>query len=539
MKNKYFQRMIFLSLLAIVPDVVCAQITERPRPKEWEALVPGARFMDRFLPMPEGKLSRDVWGGENVLPRYVDNGIEDNVRSYWGGNILKGDDQQFHLFVCGWPENSPKGHFEWPYSIVYHATCDNPIGPFVVKGTVGAGHNPEAFRTQDGKYVIYVIDGYYKADSMDGPWSRHQFDFDRRDRPIIEGLSNLTFAQREDGSYLMVCRGGGIWISRTGLSTYNQISDKRVYPPVKGEFEDPVVWRDHVQYHLIVNDWLGRVAFYQRSKDGVHWVTDPGEAYALGVSFHADGKQEDWFKFERPKVFQDKHGRAIQMNLAVVDTLKAEDKASDRHSSKNIGIPLNPGLLITMLNRKPMTEKTKEIRIKVAAEAGFNPVRDMDIASLRFGVSSVVNFGKGCQVIQTEQQGDDLILTFDARGHGITPDEFAPKLIGKTQSGKMLYGYTRVPWVDYNEPILSARKPVLTSDAKGTNLKITVENFGQIASRKATLQVTYKHLGTSVKVGTVKVPALQPYEGKEVSFVSPVALEKEKAYDFDFTYTYR
>lgn len=313
--------MIFLMLLTILANAVCAQIVERPRPKEWDALAVGARFMDRFLPMPEGKLSRDVWGGENVLPRYVDNGIEDSVLSYWGGNILKGDDQLFHLFVCGWPERSSKGHFEWPNSTVYHATCDNLIGPFVVKDTIGPGHNPEAFRSKDGQYVIYVIDGYYKSNSMNGPWSRHQFDFDRRDRRIIEGLSNLTFAQREDGSYLMVCRGGGVWVSKTGLSTYNQITDKRVYPPVKGEFEDPVVWRDHVQYHLIVNDWLGRIAFYQRSKDGVNWVTDPGEAYVPGVSFHADGKLEDWFKFERPKVYQDKYGRAIQMNLAVVDTV--------------------------------------------------------------------------------------------------------------------------------------------------------------------------------------------------------------------------
>lgn len=530
--------MIFLVLLAIVPDAICAQITERPRPKEWDALVVGARFMDRFLPMPEGKLSRNVWGGENVLPRYVDNGIEDDVRSYWGGNILKGDDNRYHLFVCGWPENSPKGHFEWPYSIVYHATCDNLVGPFVVKDTIGPGHNPETFRTKDGQYVIYVIDGYYKADSMNGPWSRHQFDFDRRDRPIIEGLSNLTFAQREDGSYLMVCRGGGVWISKTGLSTYHQITDKRVYPPVKGEFEDPVVWRDHVQYHLIVNDWLGRIAFYQRSKDGVHWVTDPGEAYALGVSFHQDGQLEDWFKFERPKVYQDKYGRAIQMNLAVVDTLKAEDKQNDRHSSKNIGIPLNPGLLMTLLNQKPITGKTKTIRIKIEAEANFDPIRELNIASLRFGASTVVNFGKGCPVIKTEQEGNNLILTFDAQGHGITADEFAPKLIGQTKSGKMVYGYTRLPWVDYNEPILSARKPIITSDAKGTNLKITVENFGQIASRKATLQVSYKHDGVSVKVGTVKVPALQAYERKEVSFVSSAALEKEKTYKFDFTYTY-
>ena len=32
-----------------------AQVTERPRPAEWDHLVEGARFMDRFLPMPAGK----------------------------------------------------------------------------------------------------------------------------------------------------------------------------------------------------------------------------------------------------------------------------------------------------------------------------------------------------------------------------------------------------------------------------------------------------------------------------------------------------
>lgn len=534
--SKLFNLFLF-AYLCMTLQSLSAQIVERHRPKEWDSLVVGARFMDRFLPMPAGKLSRDVWGGGNVLPRYVDNGIEDPVRSYWGGNILKSDDSLYHLFVCGWLENSPKGHFEWPNSIVYHATCSNPIGPFVVKDTIGAGHNPEAFRAKDGDYVIYVIDGYYKSHSVDGPWTYHKFDFDRRDRPIIEGLSNLTFSQREDGSYLMVCRGGGVWISKTGLSTYQQISDKRVYPAVKGEFEDPVVWRDHIQYHLIVNDWLGRIAFYQRSKDGVNWVTDPGEAYAPGVSFHKEGHLEDWFKFERPKVFQDKYGRAIQMNLAVIDTLKTEDKPNDRHSSKNIGIPLNPGLLMTMLNEKPITGKTKTIRIKIEAEDNFDPIREVDVPSVRFGASSEVNLGKGCNVIKTEQDGRDLILTFDACGHGITPDEFAPKLIGRTKAGEMLYGYARLPWVDYNEPILSARKPLLTSVTEGTRLEIKVENFGQIASKKAKLNLVYLQNGKPVEVGKVNIPALQPYDATEVAFVSPVAFGKEKEYEFILTIT--
>lgn len=150
----------------------------------------------------------------------------------------------------------------------------------------------------------------------------------------------------------MVCRGGGVWISKDGLSTYHQLTDKRIYPAVEGRFEDPVVWKDELQYHLIVNDWLGRIAFYQRSKDGVNWVTEQGEAYMPGISFHKDGKVERWFKYERPKVLQDQYGRATQMNFAVIDTIKWNDLPNDKHSSKNICIPLNKGMRLSILNKR-------------------------------------------------------------------------------------------------------------------------------------------------------------------------------------------
>lgn len=519
--------------LCIGTQSLTAQITERLRPAEWDNLVEGARFIDRFLPMPAGKLSADVWGAKEVVPRYVDNGIEDNVRSYWGGNILKEKDNKYHLYVCGWPENSPKGHMFWPNSTVYHAVCDNSTGPFIIKDTIGPGHNPEAFRLKDGRVVVYVIDGYYLADDLNGPWTRKKFDFDNRDRRIIEGLSNLTFARREDGSYLMVCRGGGVWISQTGLSPYNQITDKRVYPPVKGEFEDPVVWRDHIQYHLIVNDWLGRIAFYLRSKDGVNWVTDPGEAYLPGISVHEDGKVENWFKYERIKILQDKYGRAIQANFAVIDTLKNEDLPNDNHSSKNISIPLNPGLLLTVFDAAPVTDKTKTIRVKITAEEGFNPQTDIDLASLRFGASTEVNHGRGCRVQSTKNDGKDLIVTFDAKGNGITAEEFAPKLLGKTTSGKLLYGYTRLPWISYNDPILSARLPVFASDSQ--DIHVVVENFGQVASGPAVLKLEQLQDGNRKEIGQTKLTSLSPYGKTNVTLTSKIKFEKGKAYDFVLT----
>ncbi|MFT0260722.1 glycoside hydrolase family protein [Bacteroides faecis] len=525
-------KLVLMGALLLISNATFSQVTERERPKEWDQLVNGARFMDRFLPMKGNKLSSDTWGTAGVRPRYVDNGIEDRIWSYWGGNIRKGEDGKYHLMVCGWLEASPKGHMEWGNSWVFNTVSDNLTGPFKPVNIIGKGHNPEIFRAKDGRYVIYVINGRYVSDDINGKWEYGKFDFNARDRRIIEGLSNLSFAQREDSSYIMVCRGGGIWISRDGLSEYNQLTDSRVYPNVKGRFEDPVIWRDHIQYHMIVNDWLGRIAFYLRSKDGVNWVTDPGEAYMPGIAVHEDGRAEDWFKYERIKMYQDKYGRAVQANFAVIDTLKNEDKPFDNHSSKNISIPLNPGVLLTILDKKPITAQTKTIRLKIQAEDGFNPQTDIDLNSLRFGASTEVNYDRGSKLLKTETDGNDLIVTFDGKGNGMTEDEFAPKLIGKYKNGKMLYGYARLPYIDYIEPILSARAPVFVQSDKGWEGNIEVQNFGQVSSQKASVKIEYKKDGKMIKVASATVPPLTPYEKTDVRFVTKANFEKAEDYDF-------
>ena len=469
-----------------------AQIVARERPDEWNKLVYGGRFMDLFLPIPvQGELTSETWGADNVKPRYIDNGIEDNEWSYWGGNAVLGTDGKYHLYVCRWREDSPRGHAEWGNSIVVHAVADISTGPYKVKDTVGPGHNPEVFQLKDGRYVIYVINGYYIADSVDGPWQRKKFEFNPRDRRIIEGLSNLSFARREDGSYLMVCRGGGIWFSETGISPYNQVTDKRVYPPVVGNFEDPVVWRTPIQYHMIVNDWRGRIAYYLRSKDGINWKVEPGEAYMPGIAKYEDGTIVDWFKYERIKVLQDKHGRAMQADFAVIDVLKDQDRGSDIHSSKHICIPLTVGRLLTILDKEQITADTKTIRVKIEAEEDFNPHTDIDMDSLRFGASEEVNFGRGCKVVKTERSGIDLIVTFDGAGNGITNNNFAAKLLGRTSRGKLLFGYARLPWLNYLEPALSARMPKIVQKEDGFDIAVEVQLFGQVSSTPADIKIVY------------------------------------------------
>ena len=526
------KKLFFLMAASFLFAPVHAQITERERPAEWQHLVKGARFMDRFLPMPDGIQAKGIWGTDSVLNRYVDNGIELPGVSFWGGNILQDTEGKYHLFVCGWPENSPKGHMFWSNSTVFHAVSDRLTGPFKIRNSIGKGHNPEAFRLSDGRIVVYVIDGYYIADRVDDKvWTYGKFSFDPRDRKIIEGLSNLTFARRQDGSYLMVCRGGGVWISKDGLSPYKQLTDKRVYPDVEGRFEDPVVWRDDLQYHLIVNDWLGRIAFYQRSKDGVHWVTEQGEAYMPGVSFHKDGTVEHWFKYERPKVFQDEKGRAVQMNFAVIDTIKWNDLPNDKHSSKNISVPLNKGMLLSVLNEKEITPSTRTIEVKIAAEEGFHPQTDVDVKSLRFGSFTEVNFGRGCKPVKTKVSGEDLIVVFNAEGSGITSGEFAPKMIGKHRNGNMLYGYARLPYVNYRPALLSARRPVF--DKEKGELKVEIQNFGLSASEPAEVEV----ICGGHSLGRMTLKTLQPYEVEYLAFSPDAALADDKSsYEVVFFY---
>jgi hypothetical protein len=256
----------------------------------------------------------------------------------------------------------------------------------------------------------------------------------------------------------MISRRLDIWIKENGKENFRRVSDKQIRPQIPGNYEDPMIWRTEVQYHLIVNDWVGRVAYHMRSKDGVHWKLDPGEAYTLGVDGYEDGTKVDWNKYERPKVLQDAYGRATHLHLAVIDVAKRSDLAKDNHSSKNIVLPLVVGRRLEILNTDRITADTATIRLKILSENGFDAQTDIDLDSLRFGAPEKVDFGQGCKLVKWEKSGKDLIVTFDAGGNGLTDDEFAAKLIGKSTEGKLLFGYSRLPGVDYS-PYVPTVKP--------------------------------------------------------------------------------
>lgn len=438
------------ALLLAMAGAADAQHADKARPEAWKNLVYGGRFMDRILPAPiHDKLTRNTWGADAVRPRDIHNGIEDPNWSYWGGRSILGPEGKYHLFVARWREDNPLGHAGWPDSEIVQAVSDRPTGPFVVTQVLGPGHFPEIHRLPSGDYVVYYFHGCYLAKSLQGPWKH----FTKQEL----GFAKTTFgtlAVREDGSLLMLDRRMRVWIKENGADEFRMVSGESIRPKIPGNYEDPMVWRTEVQYHLVVNDWVGRTAYHMRSKDGVHWKEDPGEAYTIDFDGYEDGTKVRWYKYERPKVLQDQYGRATHLHLAVIDVSKKDDKSKDNHSSKNIVLPLVVERRLRVLNNDKITADTKTLRLQILAEDGFNPHADVDVESLRFGAPEKVDFGGGCKPVKSEKPGKDLIVTFDAAGSGITDDTFAAKLIGKTSKGKLLVGYSRLPGVDYSPYVI-------------------------------------------------------------------------------------
>jgi len=175
------------------------------------------------------------------------------------------------------------------------------------------------------------------------------------------------------------------------------------------------------------------------------------------------------------------------------------------------------GRLLTILDKQKVTPATKTIRVRVAAEKDFDPLTDMDVDSLRFGASEEVNFGRGARAIKTERSGKDLIVTFDAAGLGLTDHNFAAKLLGKTSRGKLLFGYARLPWVNYLEPALSARMPRVTRKGDGFEMAVEVQNFGQVASKPAPIRVAICGDDRDTLVASGTVPALKSFEKATVA----------------------
>ncbi len=135
----------------------------------------------------------------------------------------------------------------------------------------------------------------------------------------------------------------------------------------------------------------------------------------------------------------------------------------------------------------------------------------MDIAALRFGASEEVNYGGGCKVISAKADGKNLILTFGGKGNGFTADNFAGKLLGKTSTGKLLFGYSKLPGVTYGNAFLSADMPLVHVANRMLTFSVNVKNYGLSASKAGDLSVRI-YSGDIEQHIKLTVPALAPHQ---------------------------
>ncbi len=431
------------------------------------SLINGASFIDLIKPMPlvSGLIS-DTWGVDNVIPRDTKNGIEDKDWSYWGGHPVLGKDNNYHLPIVRWPANDLKGHWEWPNSTVAYAISKNPIGPYeLIRDLVydykdGFGHNAGVILLNDGRYLLYSLIDWkptlFSAKSMRGPWKLEgemKMEYDEevlKDSRKYQVERNLSGVQLEDGSLLFMTKFGRIIKSDGGiLGPYKVLTDviqKNKTIPERYRnlnYEDPTIWKDEVQFHCLINAFLDKRAIYLRSPDGIHWECDPGLGYNTSVASYENGVKNHWYKLERPHVIQDRFGRATHLSLAALDVPKKEDRANDNHNSKNIILPLVVHKRIKLLDEFRINEKTKDIKVLIQSEKGFDAQKDLDIESLRFGASKEVNVGKGSNVKSTENRGKDLVITFLNENSGISPSDWVYKLLGNDRKGNLIIAFCR------------------------------------------------------------------------------------------------
>lgn len=503
---------IIVCLLAKTAPIINAQVPNKAN----KEIVKGGQFKDLILPTPifDKLTSKNIWGAENVLPRDVNNGVEDNEWSYWGGNPMKGNDGKYHIAICRWREET--GHWGWPKSEVAHAVSKQPAGPYKVTGTVLAkAHNPEVIKLNNGTYVLHVSGGnFYTAKELDEPWNLlGKIKIDTRGHKGLSHLNtNLTGVERKDGSFLFFTKRGDVMISNTGiLGTYKMVSVHN-YLRYSGYPEDPVIWKSLHQYHAIYNHAVDKKSVYMRSLDGITWGIEPGAAYDKSIFEYPDGTKNEWCKFERPKVMQDELGRATHLSLAVMDVEKHLDLGNDNFSSKNTIMPLVVEKIVEIINAEPITSETEVLTVRIKKEKGFNPIKDVDISTLKLGTSNVINYGGGASSIHSKADNGDLIVSFNWKGTTISSNNYDLKLLGKTTKGKMLFAYALLPSYQDN-PAALASLPISFKEENGSKTLVSaVENWGLKSSDPCKAMLVKSSEQKREILKEFDVPTLKPYE---------------------------
>lgn len=317
-----------------------------------------------------------------------------DTMSIWGGSVVKGEDDLYHMFYARWPKEL--GWVWVTHSEIAHAVSSSPFGPYEFKDVAlpdrGENywdglctHNPTIHKF-NGKYYLYYmgntgdkkvvgLPGKHKlnwlhrnnqrigvavADSPDGPWQRFDqpvLDITHDDSLAHDALmtSNPSVCQMTDRKILMVYKAvgkkhplpsGGPVVHCVAIADHPTGPFKKYPDPVftfEGErfpAEDPYIWHQDGRYRAIVKrirhkgeKRLFSLVHYD-SEDGIRWEKAKNFDISERIVTWENGRQQQFTHLERPQVLVE-NGEAIAL-MCAADTL---DENNVRHSF-NVQIPL-------------------------------------------------------------------------------------------------------------------------------------------------------------------------------------------------------
>lgn len=330
-------------------------------------------LVDYFQPMePQGTLiSEGIWGNSNVLPRDVNNGVEDPKLEnwcYWDGRIVKGCDGKYHIYASRWGQDFPHGRGWKEDSKGIHAISNDVMGPYKDEGLLwpqwqrGKGCNVVGLKMHDGRYAAITSEitkgEVFVADNPNGPfkflgeikWDANGF---HPGLAAYKGgtgnMSNVQVILRHDGRYMIVARSTAPMISDDGILGPYKIMGDRVYknyPELPQEKnEDPTVWYSGGMYHIVYNHWPSKTSHHFTSVDGIKDWVYRGVAFKKGESKifkYTDGTINDWEFIERPTAYVDEEtGHVTHFIFSVIDVHKGRDRENDNHASKIVVVPFD------------------------------------------------------------------------------------------------------------------------------------------------------------------------------------------------------
>lgn len=283
------------------------------------------------LPHPDSYIP--AYGG----PR-TNTAFEPQSTTSWGGNIIKGNDGKFHLWVSAM--GGGQGLSSWTHnSQIDHAVADDPMGVFVKQDVAlnKEAHNASPMRAQNGTFLLFHIGNagvshggssfLHASEGPSGPW-----------RPL-PGLpcNNPAPMLHNNGTAYVGCNSGGFnvfrsddpfqggWVHVTKLSFPPQWSGDA---PSELKNEDPYMWMDsRGAWHFLAHRYDYRdgwprnpnqtepvlVSGHGFSTDGVEWHFNSAEQpYDATVTF-ANGTSQQFSTFERPHLLFNEKGQATHL----------------------------------------------------------------------------------------------------------------------------------------------------------------------------------------------------------------------------------